>query len=154
MEKDLETRIRILEDIEEIKKLKSRYMYCLNERDWDGVVDFYTEDAIVDFGLFGKYEGKKEIEKFFKETFPPVTSFTLHMSQDPIIEVDGDRAKGKWNMHESLTVAEANKAAWGAATYDDEFVKEKGKWKCKSEVCNIIYLTPFAEGWVKKRIMF
>lgn len=153
MEKDLETRIRILEDIEEIKKLKSRYVYCLDERDWDGVLDYFTDDAKVDFGAFGKYEGKKELVKFFKETFPPVTSFTVHMTQDPIIEIDGDKAKGRWYMHESFTLAEKDSAAWGAVRYDEEFVREKGKWKCKSSFLKIFYLTPYEEGWVKKRMI-
>jgi len=153
MEKDLEARIRVLEDIEEIKKLKARYAYCLDERDWDGVVDFFTDDAKVDFGAFGKYEGKKEIEEFFKVTFPPSTAFTLHMIQAPIIEVEGDRAKGQWYMHESATFTEGNTPAWGAVKYEDEFVRKDGKWKCNVSVVKIYYLTPYDEGWVKKKMM-
>ena len=153
MEKDLERRITILEDIEEIKKLKSRYGYNIDERDWDSVLDFYAEDATVDFGVFGKYEGKEAIRKFFKETLPPATTFSMHMSQDPIIEVKGNRAKGKWYLHESATFTEGNQAVWGAVKYEDEFVKRKGKWRCKSCLVNFLYLTPYEEGWVKKKMI-
>jgi len=153
MEKDLEERIRILEDIEEIKKLKSRYVYCLDERAWDDVLDFFTDDARVDFGLFGKYEGKKEIEEFFKVTFPPTATFTLHMTQDPVIEINGDKARGQWYMHESTTFTEGNTAAWGAVKYEEEFVRQNGRWKCNLSVVKIIYLTPYDEGWAKKNMM-
>ena len=66
MDSDLEARIRRLEDIEAIKQEKSRYVYCLDVRDWDGVLDHYTEDAKVDFGDLGHYEGREEMVKFFK----------------------------------------------------------------------------------------
>ena len=152
MEKDLETRIKILEDIEAIKQEKSRYVYCLDVRDWDGVLEHYTEDAKVDFGDLGQYEGSEEMVKYFKEDFPPLISFTIHMTQDPIIEVNGDTAKGRWYMHESLTFAATNRASWGAARYDDELVRVNGKWKVRRCNITIFYLSPFDEGWVKNRM--
>jgi len=35
MEKELDVRIKVLEDIEEIKKLKARYLYYIDDREWD-----------------------------------------------------------------------------------------------------------------------
>ena len=154
MNKTLEERITMLEDLEAIKQLKSKYAYDLDGRDWDGVCDFFTEDGKADFGPWGQYVGKKEIEKFYKETFPPTTTFTLHLTQDPIITVEGDRAKGKWYLHESVTFTEGNKATWGAAIYEDEFVKRNGKWRCIYSLVRMIYLTPYEEGWVKKKMLF
>jgi ketosteroid isomerase-like protein len=152
MKKDLEARIKNLEDIEEIKKLKSSYIYRINERDWDGVLDCFWEDAAVDFGPFGKFEGQT-LKKFFKEDFPPVTTFTLHMTADPIIEVNGDKAKGKWYMHESGTWTEGNRAFWCTSKYEDEFVKREGRWRCIFSLITVFYLTPYEEGWAKKSMM-
>jgi len=143
----------MLEDIEEIKQLKSTYMYCLDERDWDGLLDCFTEDCKIDYGPFGKFESKKELEKFFKEVYPPVNAFTMHVTHDPIIKVNGDKAKGKWYMQASATFAESNRAAWVAVQYNDELVREKGKWKCKSTSLTYIYYTPYEEGWAKTRMM-
>ena len=150
---DLEKRIRILEDIEEIKKMKSRYVYCLDERDWDGVLNYFTEDVKADLGPNGKFKGKKELRKFFKEDYPPATSFSLHMTQDPLIEINGDKAKGRWYLHTSATFTKNNQASWGAVRYDDEFVKEKGKWKCSSLILTIYYMTSYEEGWVKRKML-
>jgi ketosteroid isomerase-like protein len=152
MDNDLEARIKRLEDIEAIKQEKSRYVYCLDVRDWDGVLEHFTDDAIVDFGELGHHEGREEMVKYFKEDFPPLISFTLHMTQDPIIEVSGDTARGRWYMHESLTFAATNRASWGAARYDDELVRVNGKWKVRRCNITIFYLSPFDEGWVKNRM--
>jgi hypothetical protein len=91
--------------VEPIKKLKSKYAYCLDERDFDGLLDCFTDDCKVNYGPFGKYENKKELEKFFKVDYPPATTFSVHMTQDPIIEINGDQAKGRWNMHAALTLS-------------------------------------------------
>ena len=153
MSRSIEERVRMLEDIEEIRQLKSKYVYSVDERDWDGVLNYFAEDAKVDFGFLGRFEGKKEIEKFYKETLPPMVSFCIHMTQDAVITVEGDRARGKWYMHESATFA-GDRAAWGAMKYEDEFARRNGKWKCIHCLVHFMYLTTYEEGWVKKRMMF
>ena len=45
METELEERIQRLEDIEEIKQLKSSYVYRLDEKDWDRFLDCFTDDC-------------------------------------------------------------------------------------------------------------
>lgn len=64
----LERRIRVLEDIEAIKKLKARYAYyCDDNYDADGIANLFVEDGIWDGGDFGRYQGREEIRKFFLE---------------------------------------------------------------------------------------
>jgi hypothetical protein len=61
----LEQRLRRLEDIEEIKKLKARYCEAC-DRGWDGrashdlekIVALFTEDAVWDGGVYGRREGR------------------------------------------------------------------------------------------------
>jgi len=153
MEKDLDVRIKVLEDIEEIKKLKARYLYYIDDREWDSVLDCFVEDAKTDYGPWGVYEGKKEIEKFFKEMFPPNYSLHHHVTHNPLIEVDGDRARGRWNLDEAATLKEGNKAIWISGRYDDEYVREGGSWKYKSVRVTFFYVTPYEEGWGKTRMM-
>ena len=59
---DLERRVRALEDIEAIKQLKYRYAdACDRGYDADALADLFTEDAVWDGGLFGRYEGREAI---------------------------------------------------------------------------------------------
>ena len=62
---ELEKRLRTLEDIEEIKQLQARYVDCLTKIDWDGLVDCFAENGVVDLSEGAK--GKEEIAKFYKE---------------------------------------------------------------------------------------
>ena len=155
MGRDLETRVRILEEREKIEKLHSRYAYCCDERDWEGVLDCFTEDAVADYGPFGKYEGKKGITKFFKEIQATASSFTIHEMHNPIIEINGDEAKGRWYVGCASTIIKPgspDRAVWIAGRYDNEFVKENGEWKYKSIFLKVYYVTPYDEGWVKTKM--
>ena len=91
---DLERRVKVLEDIEEIKRLKRTYCaYCDDNYDADALAALFTEDAVWDGGMRGKNEGREAIRSFFQQA-PQRLPFALHMVLNPIIEVEGDTAKG------------------------------------------------------------
>ena len=129
---DIESRLKVLEDIEEIKKLKHRYCYyCDDNYDADGIANLFIEDALWDGGMRGRAEGREEIRRFFigaRQSLP----LAVHMVMNPIIEVDGDFAKGTWYLFQACTFADGNRAVWGSARYDDEYVRVDGEWKCRS----------------------
>jgi hypothetical protein len=149
----LERRIQALEDIEAIKKLKAQYAsYCDDNYNADGIANLFVEDGIWDGGEFGRYEGREEIRKFFKEA-PNMIPFAIHYILNPIIEVKGNSAQGTWYLFQACTFAEGNQAVWGAARYNEEYVKVQGEWKFKKLVVSSTFWTPFDQGWVKKRFL-
>ena len=148
---DIEKRLRVLEDIEEIKKLKVRYsVYCDENYNPDGLASLFIEDGIWDGGARGRAEGKEQIRSFFAG-ISKVIPFAVHMVMNPIIEVDGDTAKGKWYFLGALTAAEGNQALWSSLRYDEEYVRASGEWKFKSLKVTAFFSTPFDQGWAKKR---
>ena len=148
---DLERRLRVLEDIETIKKLKARYCaYCDNNYDADGIAALFTEDAVWDGGNFGRYEGREAIRTFFRGA-PRIFPFAIHQVMNPIIEVEGEQAKGQWYLFQPATLAEGNQAVWLAARYEEEYVKVESEWKFKRLKVLPSFLTPYDQGWVKKR---
>ena len=42
---ELEKRLRVLEDIEAIKQLHRKYVFCLSSRAWDDLLDCFADDA-------------------------------------------------------------------------------------------------------------
>ena len=62
----LEERIKALEDIELIKKLHITYVNKLIETDWDGVLDCFTEDCVLDLNS-GRAEGKETVSQHFRK---------------------------------------------------------------------------------------
>ena len=148
---DIERRLLAIEDIEEIKRLKARYCaHCDNTYDADALASLFTEDAVWDGGTRGKAEGREAIRAFFRRAAQRLP-FAVHMVMNPIIEVDGDRARGQWYLFQACTYAQGNRAVWGSARYDEEYVRVGGEWKFRSLKLSSNFWTPFDEGWARTR---
>jgi len=127
---ELEKRIRVLEDIEEIKQLHRKYTYALGSQQWDDMLDCFTEDATADIWRWGLRKGKAEIADLFKNVFNGRIQPTHgHLVSQPVISVDGDRAKGYWLLY--LHFAEPS-VSWIQGRHDCEYVRVDGKWKISS----------------------
>ena len=146
--KELEKRVKRLEDIEEIKQLHIRYVNSLTQCRWDDVLDCFSENGATDFPEFGVSRGKAAVAKVFKEGIAlehigEEATYCIH----PIISVEGDKAKGSWLLyihgvlpHQprqfppelAARVAETfgeGLPDWVQGYYEMEYVRENGKWK-------------------------
>src|ERR1700687_4448071 len=107
--KTIEERLRVLEDIEEISKLKARYAAaCDDNYNADAIAALFTEDAVWDGGALGKADGRAAIRKFFSratEFFPFATANVMN----PIIEVEGAHATGQWYLLQPATMKRATR---------------------------------------------
>ena len=77
----------------------------------------------------------------------------MHYMMNPIIDVDDDRATGTWYLFQTCTFAEGNTPVWGAARYDEEYVREADGWKFQNLRLISSFWTPFEEGWVKRPLV-
>ena len=147
---DLERRLRVLEDVEEIKRLKVRYCHSVDAYDAEWTTSLFTDDGVFDFVGRDPTEGREALLEFYKkgrERLP----FYVHMVMNPVIEVDGATATGIWYLFEPCTLGDTGRAVWGSGRYDDEYVKVDGQWRFKNVKLSIFFWTPFDEGWVKTR---
>ncbi|HEX3408951.1 MAG TPA: nuclear transport factor 2 family protein [Candidatus Binataceae bacterium] len=148
--KTIEERLRVLEDIEEIRKLKARYAAaCDDHYNADVIASLFTEDAVWDGGSLGKADGREAIRKFFSratEFFP----FAMHNVMNPIVDVDGDCATAQWYLLQPATMKKGNQAVWLAAVYHDEYVRIENRWLFRRLQVTAHFLTPYEEGWAKK----
>lgn len=139
-ERDLETRIRVLEDIEAIKKLRSKYWRCIRLGLWDDFLDCFTDDAEVDLGVGRQLQGKKVLARFYKETFPNLRSAIIPQGHNPEIDVLSDtRATGKWLIDNPQTEIPSKISVRLGSTYDEEYEKEPGGWRIKKQKVAHIY---------------
>lgn len=155
---DLAARIQVLEDIEAIKKLKATYCYLCDagladEAVRNELLDHFAADARVDFGLgpASRYEGRDGLTVFFGTVVPSAVSFCIHMVHNPIIEVHGDRATGRWYYEAPTTDAATGRAQWMMGIYDEAYVRQGGRWKFASIKTQWKYISPYDEGWAKNR---
>ena len=129
----LQRRITRLEDIEAIKQLKARYCeICDHEAyDADAMASLFTEDGTWSGAGVGTAEGREAIRELFAG-FPKAIAGAQHIVANPLIEVDGDRARGVWYLIAAVTQNDGTTASnWpgAAARYHEEYVKQNGEWK-------------------------
>ncbi len=143
---ELERKVRALEDIEAIKRLKYKYLRCLDLKLWDELAECFTPDATTDYAD-GElhFEGVEAIMKFLRESLGPETGIIdVHHCHHPEIELTSETtATGTWAMWNYLIGKPIN---WGfrmAAHYHDQYVKVDGQWKIRSTG----YKRIFQEEW-------
>lgn len=128
---EFERRITIIEDIEAIKRLKARYCaVCDDNHNRDEITKLFAVDGIWEGEGIGTHQGHAAIRALF-HSFQERISFSQHNVMNPIIEVDGDRAKGTWYLLGPFTFRKGNRAMWLAARYEEDYVKINGEWKFK-----------------------
>jgi len=129
---ELEAKMKRLEDIDAIKRLKYKYFRCLDSKLWDELAECFTEDATTSYSS-GKYsfQGIDAIMQFLKEGLNP-TVISMHQCHHPEIEITSDTtARGVWALQDYVIATQANISLRGAAFYHDEYVKVNGEWKIK-----------------------
>jgi hypothetical protein len=125
--RDLEKRIKALEDLEEIKKIHREYMSCLDNLQFERALDFFTEDAEVEVRNSGVLKGRKNYSKIYLGTLAQRKErYDGHLVGQPVIAVDGNTAKGHWIVYMFFSVPAIE---WIQGRHDCEYVKENGKWK-------------------------
>ena len=144
---ELEKRIRVIEDIEAIKKLKAKYFRCVDKKLWEEMETVLTEDAVADYGMgIELLQGRKAIMEFLKKNLAPDSMISVHQGHNPEIEITSDTtARGVWVLNDRLiiqTIATLN----GWCYYEDEYVKLNGEWKKKSTK-----ITNMLEEWTQTK---
>jgi hypothetical protein len=147
---ELKAALEKLRDIEALKTLKARYCHLVDAGRWDELAELWTEDATCDYGFFGRYAGRDEImNTFFRGLVASAASFNAHMVHNPLIEIEGDSARGTWYLTAQTTIQPANQAVWVMGLYRDEFKRIDGSWKINSLAFEFKYYTPYEDGWAK-----
>lgn len=90
--------LKRFKDIQELQELHLNYAYLLCTREWEKIVDLFTDDAMAILHRRGRFEGKEEIIKIFKEIVKNNRGRGRdgHLALQPIINVDGDKATAQW----------------------------------------------------------
>lgn len=130
--------------IEEIKRLKARYWYTIDTKDWAGLAELFTGEALFDArfeaaAAQGDYAPKlpdatagdegvlcgPEIAQFISTS--AADWVTVHHGHAPIVELTGeDTARGVWPFFDILDGGEA--AITGYGHYLEQYRRIDGEW--------------------------
>jgi hypothetical protein len=120
-----------LVEIEAIKRLKYKYVRCLDQKRWDDIVDCFTPDAAASYSG-GKYsfDGRDAIVEFLRTSMGDAGFLSAHRVTQPEIDlVDATHASGTWGLVDEVLVKQHGVRVRGAAFYSDEYVKVDGQWR-------------------------
>ena len=100
MKPTVENRLRILEDIEEIRKLKARYCAgCDDDHNPDTLIALFAPDGSWEASGIGRFEGHEAIRNYFAALRASGRiRNSAHNVFNPNVEVDGNTATGHWRL--------------------------------------------------------
>ena len=147
----LEQRLRALEDVETIRKLRARYIEAC-DGGWEGrashdtekILSFFTEDCVWE-GAYGRREGRNALRKYYEEGSAS-DSLAYHILSSPDIEVNGDVATGKWHLTILLTLPDKSSLLVGGVL-DDEYARTTEGWRIKRTRFSLALTGKHENGW-------
>ncbi|HZR81410.1 MAG TPA: nuclear transport factor 2 family protein [Candidatus Binatia bacterium] len=138
-----------LVEIELIKRLKYKYMRCLDQKLWDEIGDCFTDDAVASYSG-GKYafEGREAIVAFFRASMSSPSFLSSHRVHHPEIDLTSPTtATGTWALEDVVIDPERDFALRGAAFYTDDYVKTADGWR----IARTAYKRSFEEVWSRSQ---
>lgn len=117
-----------LEDIHAIQRLKHEYCFAIDGGEYEAWPGFFTDDGRFVRDNGDTYEGHDELYAFASEEFDEIFDRTVHAVTNPVIDVAGDEATGRWYLLLFYETA-AGDVGWTQATYDDQYRNVDGEWR-------------------------
>lgn len=139
--------LQVLVDKNNIEELVYHFDYLQDDgKPIEAVERYCTEDVLFDAGPLGRTEGKEAMKAVGEEVFSEELLFTRHMRHNPVIDVDGDEATGKWYA-EIPSITGNDEAIWLQGTYELGFRRVDDEWKISKYTFEFTYATPYDQGW-------
>ena len=141
-----------LETLEDVRRLKYRYLRTLDTKQWDDFADTLAPDVEANYGKRLSFTGRDAVVEYMRTSLPP-TIITIHQCHHPEIELAGDpvtSATGTWYLYDKVLVLEHRLMLTGAAFYDDTYRRETdGAWRISRTgyVRSYEATQPLPEGW-------
>jgi SnoaL-like domain len=144
--------VQELVEMEALKRLKARYFYFMDTKQWDAWLSLWAPDATLEWdtavstrGRDGQTQarihGVDELRRLVVEPrLDPAT--TVHQGHTPILEIISDTdARGIWAMEDIVVSANAGadglpvsgfNQTWGHGHYHETYRKIDGEWRFAS----------------------
>lgn len=154
----LSTRLAAVEGHQAILDLKSRYGTLADARYTrkgpksqpeieviaQEMADLFTADAVWEGGgPLGSATGREALLARFRA---PTLQYSWHFFVKPDVRVEGDRAKGTWDVLAMMTTAEG-RAMWMVGVEHDEYARVDGRWLHTRMHLESQLMAPHDRGW-------
>ena len=154
----LRARVESAESILQILDLKARYGELVDQRFARGrpvdteilgsvaraAAELFTPDGVWDGGPgLGRHEGRVAIASRLAE---PTLDFSRHLFAKPRIQVDGDEARGRWDLLSPCRRSDGS-SWWMCGFEDDEYARMDNAWLHSSMKLTTVFMARVEPGW-------
>lgn len=117
-------------EIEAIKRLKYRYMRCVDLKLWEELATLFVPEATCAYsGGRYRFEGRDEIVAWLRKSMERDGFHSSHRVHHPEIELTGpDTATGIWALEDVVVDTDYDIQLSGSAFYRDRYRKSEGVW--------------------------
>lgn len=147
---DLRRRLQRLEDLEAIRRLKSRYLNACDMQDPQRAKECFAEgEVLIDMGHVGVFRHRDEFAALYQAAGCQPFVLDVHHGGNPEIElVDDDHARGLWALDYRNINTRDKTVTLVSLIYHDEYARIGGEWKItksRSEFRTALHLS-YASG--------
>ena len=121
-----------VDDLEAIRRLKARYFRTMDAKDWDGMRQVFTDDAVIDTSEAGGgvVRGADGFMTFLQEALRDAV--TVHQGHMPEIDVTSETtATGIWALND-IVIWPNGVRLDGYGHYHETYEKGTDGWRIKS----------------------
>jgi len=135
VDSDAEQQLQWLVDRTRIRELTARYNQCFDEGDAKGFAATFVADGVMEVAGGPRVEGTEALAAMCRANTAPIR----HVTVDPVIEVDGDRAV------QYVTLLVVRRATDGghpstlqrSGRYEDHLVRTPDGWRFVRRTCTL-----------------
>ena len=167
----LEKQVALLEDIQAVENLQRTYGYYFDTRQFHKIVDLFSENTtFVEIESHGRFVGKEGVKRMFfmdkadrskpKEVQmrgrrPGVATVIMQLGGVIDVNPDGKTALGRWQtwLAESFPFGGRLGQYWLQGYYENEYIKEDGKWLFRKLHWYTTFYTRFETGWMVQPVV-
>lgn len=155
--KELDGKVRIFQDLEDIRRLQRSYGFYLEHWMYEELIDCFSDRPDTELNIMvGIYRGKEGVKRYFsgeknRHFDPEVLHQVMQLSGVVDVDSDGKTAEGRWYGYGTMALPTYKGVLQNVTggIYTSKYVKEDNKWKILKLMWNPAYGYPPAEGWVK-----
>lgn len=145
----IEARLKRMEDLEEIRRLRMMYHYDINEGQFSRIADLYTDDAYVNFQHIGGARGRDEIMALFNSIGTNIT-YIKQFIANHIVNIYGDNATG--TSYFDARYAQAGRSIIAGGTYREKYRRTANGWRISEMISEIDFAGTVEEGWAGNKV--
>jgi hypothetical protein len=148
----LSRRLMRLQDTQAVENLQNAYGFYLDKWQWDAATALFAEQGTLELAQRGVYVGRARIRASLEDAFGPQGlhqgEVSDHAFYQPVIHIADDGRTAQARVREVSILGKYGVAAYiGGGTRENEYVKENGVWRIKSDHLYLTFLAQYDQGW-------